>query len=187
MGPSATPSELLLSLLAHCCDDSPSPHALITPHVRCTGHKKMPTSAVRTKAWPDSLNPDPSHFTVIVCLSGFDQPWPNLSTLWLSLSSLSVLCVPTIQSLVFVRRLPPMPTSVDIDFGVKCCATRRPITAFFHRGVGRQCEGGDKMEEKEANSWSSQQPWRRLAVCRCYGDIHWWQPGDTHLHMLRLG
>lgn len=52
------PSEqLLLLLLACCCYDSARLYALITPHVRCTGHKKVPTPAVWTKAWPDSLSP----------------------------------------------------------------------------------------------------------------------------------
>lgn len=91
-GPSAAPSELLLLLLACCCCccccyDSPCLHALITPNVRSTGHKKVPTPAAWTKARPDSLSPDPSHFTFIVCLTGFNQPHPKLSTLWPSLSS----------------------------------------------------------------------------------------------------
>lgn len=117
-GPSAAPSELLLLLLlpACCCCDCPCLHALITPDVRRTGHKKLPTPAAWTKARPDSLSPDPSHFAFIVCLTGFDRPRPKPSTLWPSLSSsrfsfcqqchkktkkqtksTSVLCVPTIQ------------------------------------------------------------------------------------------
>lgn len=92
-GRSAAPSELLVLLLACCCYDSPRLHALITPDVRCTGHKKVPTPAVRTNAQPDSLSPDPSLFTFIVCLTGFDQPGPKLSTLWLSLPSLLSVCV----------------------------------------------------------------------------------------------
>lgn len=53
-------------------------HALITPRVRYTGHKKELTPAVSTKAQPHSLSPDPSHFTLIVCLSRSDQPCPKL-------------------------------------------------------------------------------------------------------------
>lgn len=88
-GPSAAPSELLLLLLlpACCCCDCPCLHALITPDVRRTGHKKLPTPAAWTKARPDSLSPDPSHFAFIVCLTGFDRPRPKPSTLWPSLSS----------------------------------------------------------------------------------------------------
>ncbi len=167
-GPSAAPSELLLLLLACCCYDSGWMHALITLDVRCTGHKKVPTPAAWAKARPDSLSPDPSHFTFIVCLTGFDQPRPKLSTLWPSLSSshLSVcqqyhknnreckcpLCSHNPQDGVCVlaalsntpththtqNRLPLMPACVDINFGVKCCTTRRPITASFTERKGRQ-------------------------------------------------
>lgn len=76
-GPSAAPSELPLLLLACCCYGSPCLHALITPNVRCTGHKKVPTPAARAKARPDSLSPDPSHFTFTVCLTRFDRVVPN--------------------------------------------------------------------------------------------------------------
>ena len=174
-GPSAAPSELLLLLLlpACCCCDCPCLHALITPDVRRTGHKKVPTPAAWTKARPDSLSPDPSHFAFIVCLTGFDRLRPKPSTLWPSLSSsrfsvcqkkkknkqtksTSVLCVPTIQqdgvcvppapSNTHIRThtdthrhtqkncLPPTAACVDINFGVKCCTTRRPITALSQRG-----------------------------------------------------
>lgn len=100
--------------------DSPCLHALITPKVRCTGHKKVPTPAARAKAWPDSLSPDPSHFTFIVCLTGFDRHVPiwappdlqcppptcrSVSRSTKTTESVSVLCVPTIHRMVFVSWL----------------------------------------------------------------------------------
>lgn len=160
-GPSAAPSELLLLLLACCCYDSPCLHALITPNVRCTGHEKVPTPAAQAKAWPDSLSPDPSHFTLIVCLTGSGRPCPKLSTLWPSLSSShlpvcrqnyknnrqrkSPLCSHNPQDGVGAllslsnphtqKCLPLMPGCVEINFGVKSCTTRRPITTSFTRQI----------------------------------------------------
>lgn len=122
-GPSAVPSELLLLLLSCCCYDSPCLHALITPDVRSTGHKKLPTPAAWTRARPGSLSPDPSHFIHFHCLSNWvwpaaSQPEPPLTfTFLLSLVCLStvpqkqqraysmcvsVLCAPTIHRMAFV-------------------------------------------------------------------------------------
>lgn len=80
-GPSAAPSEPLL--LACCCYDSPHLNALINPDVRCTGQKKKSAYASSpNQGTARQHKPSPSHFTFIVCLTGFDQPHP-----WLSLSS----------------------------------------------------------------------------------------------------
>lgn len=56
---------------------------------QCEMHRtqKVPTPADRAEARPDSLSLDPSHFTFIVCLTGFDRPRPKLSCPWPSLSS----------------------------------------------------------------------------------------------------
>lgn len=136
---------------------------------QCEMHRtrKVPTPADRAEARPDSLSLDPSHFTFIVCLTGFDRPRPKLSCLWPSLSSSYLrvhqqkhknnrawvssafpqstgwcLCAGRFGQHTHIQNcLPPMPVCADINVCVKSCITRRPITASFTRQVtGRKTE-----------------------------------------------